>query len=303
MKTNQTISATEKIFESEQLTVFWQESKQNNINGICYTFCGRDEALANKTSAPWGGKFLSARGYHVIGFVPKGANWYQSLLTDDSIELTTEFLKKKCIDKKLPRISYGTSMGAYAAIKYASRLECDICISLSPITRIKSDLTKSFNNDLPSEIERIKAKDVDPTTRVLVAFDPLSSDDIFFEEIASTIKTRVGIQSLKVKHAGHPVTTLLNESGMLKMVFDGFTRENQNLDLRISWKEKVQSKKWLKNYIKYLDSKHRFKSATRLIYHHKRTIALDDGLAKAALRTLRKSKHQGRLTDILSLGI
>lgn len=108
-----------------------------------------------------------------IGFVSKQPNWFPPKLIMDAVVSVLPFLSGRVI-------LYGSSMGAFAALKYNSILRADLSIALSPQCSIdpaivpRTRYTKFFVPDWHHEL-KIEPEDI--ATRSYVIFDPHYSDD------------------------------------------------------------------------------------------------------------------------------
>ncbi|EFH13047.1 tetratricopeptide repeat protein [Pseudoroseomonas cervicalis] len=89
------------------------------------TFRARDNAV-------WGQEPAAKLGLDVIGFVPKGENWYPAASVAKAAPAVRAALRG-------PAITYGYSMGGHAALKHAARLGAAHALAICPQDSIDPD--------------------------------------------------------------------------------------------------------------------------------------------------------------------
>lgn len=120
---------------------------------------------------------LRANGYDVIGVIAKRNNWYPR----KSLERATAALES-LIAGYTSRICYGSSMGAYAALKYAHLLKADHTIAFAPQFSIDPKITgswdkrysKFFDKKLHDQMEITES---DFFGSNVIVYDPLLKSD------------------------------------------------------------------------------------------------------------------------------
>lgn len=111
-------------------------------------------------------------------------------------------------------ITYGSSMGGYAAVRFSGLLGADVAAAFSPqfsgdIRRLRwerrwRDIARSLRfpwDDLP----------LDPRTEALIFYDPHDGDRRHAEMIARAMRTRL----VRVPYGGHPCIALMHELKIL----------------------------------------------------------------------------------------
>lgn len=164
----------------------------------------------------FGERFLLSRGVRAIHVISRDNDWYQYAEMAAACSAIRE-----AVAGVTHILTYGSSMGAYAAIRFADWVGATSVLALSPQYSI-------HRRRMPDEIrwrqeaQRIKFRnEIDGTIRSRVApfvvFDPFSLDGVHADRIAADIP----INKVALPGAGHPVGTCLNELGLLEdMVFD-----------------------------------------------------------------------------------
>lgn len=259
------------LLDNDDLLVTYSANK--NSASLIIAFAGRTHyrgEFKNKSKG-WGEDFFNKYNLSFVSIACKNDNWYQSLLDEQNFQKI-----QKAIFEKLPKttktITYGTSMGAYAAIKFASRLNATHVLSLSPPSKIKDH--PIWCEDLKDEIEPISQTDTAGVESVYIAYDPMLKDSkfdrtldaIYVKEICKAIENEGSIHLLPFKHFAHPTSTVLAEVGLLKsMLFEII--DHGKISNKKPKKEKLyQSRKYLKFRLRNLINNNQYISASRLIY-------------------------------------
>jgi Flp pilus assembly protein TadD len=179
------------------------------------TFESRDRYLATDGTSPFGPGFGRDR------FAPLGMNeylirrnrnhWYQSAEIDAVAELVT----RRAAGTRV--VTYGSSMGAYAAVNFARLLNADTFIAISPLFDVEPGNAlgeQRWREDWPhTDFSRnlIKAGDC-AASKGYVFYDEGSPDRQHAEEIARhTAATLVPLE-----HGGHPSGFYLNATYKIK---------------------------------------------------------------------------------------
>jgi hypothetical protein len=104
---------------------------------LVYTFDDLRSAGCTKERDGWGFKFSLKQGVNVISILESSkSNWYRST---NMIEAIKKISRWPLLHKFKLRMSYGTSMGAYAASAFADVLYVDTCLLLSPVSSLNKD--------------------------------------------------------------------------------------------------------------------------------------------------------------------
>ena len=173
-------------------------------------------------------------GYNCIQFITNKNDWYQ---TDGIIEAIRATVKRIPVNNRI--ITYGSSMGGYAAINFSGQLNADFFIAFSPQVSILPRLMKehmdtrwrsegsaiSFNHDYI-----IDRKVLDKNG--LVFYDKMSQDLWHADKIKDLSKARL----IHVPYSRHASGKMLNKlyglKRMLKEVVDGkFSLEKCQIEI------------------------------------------------------------------------
>jgi len=165
---------------------------------LLITFAPLDFQCA--TDEFWGQQFAGKAGFSAIGFVPRRNNWYPAA---DMHRLITEL--EKNLQRFPYRISYGSSMGAYGALKYSRRLGVSTAVTFGAQTSIDpgdgivdTAYTRYFQNALHEQMS-IKSQDVAENAHLF--FDPQIDFDL--QNAARIMAAAPHLKTIPLPYAGH----------------------------------------------------------------------------------------------------
>ncbi len=179
------------------------------------------ETKPDKRLSGFGETFITKAGYNSIYFTCADNAWYQYP------GMTAAVAKARNIASRYDRvICYGSSMGAYAAYRFADALGADLTLAIAP-QFTPDPRAKPFDRRWASEIAAVGFKDQEPPSRVsndfVVLFDPRNGDAAHVAEL----RRRYRVQEVALPFAGHEVATTLARVGLLgsivRQIIDGVT--------------------------------------------------------------------------------
>ena len=155
----------------------------------------------------------------------KREDWYQYEEINHALAAVKEYVSSA--DRVM---AYGSSMGGYAAIRFAEKCGAHIALAISPQYSIDPKKVP-FEKRWLSDSRRIRfLRKVDGPIRsniqTIIVYDPLSQD----KHHVSLIKKEIDALCLALPFTGHPATTFLSEIGLLKELV--FSAIQGNLDAR-----------------------------------------------------------------------
>lgn len=128
---------------------------------------------------------------------------------------------RQAVAGKARVIAYGSSMGGYAAIRFAEALGAETAIAISPQYSIERRLVPFENrwNALFENSAKIRPQGPHGSGRVrpIVFYDPRDLDFLHFRLILANYPRTVGVA---MPHSGHPAGAMLNETGVLTRVLE-----------------------------------------------------------------------------------
>jgi hypothetical protein len=200
---------------------------QSDLCEVVY-YPGRSEftlvTFSNRMMRPdngtvfWGKALVEKLDIDCIGFVAKGPNWFPAADVSAAIRQTRRQLQKRRL------ISYGYSMGAYAALKYGWRLGVEFSLSVAPQFSINPDdvpLDDRYRDHFVPELHRDMA--ITPADRVgeghrcYVVYDPGYEKDDYNIDL---IRACANITGLRVGYMEHDVIESLSNSEIFQEVIN-----------------------------------------------------------------------------------
>jgi tetratricopeptide (TPR) repeat protein len=194
----------------------------------------------------FGETFFERAGLTAIHVLTVGNDWYQYPEIEEALAAI-----RKSVSGAERVLAYGSSMGGYAAVRFADAIGATHVLSLSPQysidpKRVAADRRWWWDQ---KRIAFMAAHNgpITCSADIVVAYDPtIRLDDLHGQMIGRDVPTRF----LKLTYAGHPVTTMLNELSVLRPLALAFANEDLDLaEVEIEIAERrEQSAVWLTEY-------------------------------------------------------
>jgi hypothetical protein len=164
----------------------------------------------------YAGKFILDLGFDLIAVKTKSDNWYQDM-PKDAASAISRFLGSRF--PSVRRAGYGSSMGAYAAVKLSRQLRLDAVFAISPLVDIAQDWDTRWHDDsvrLPV-FQSMTDKDIWSGCAYTIAYDPFDIDALHAARLADIIPSKC-LHTVRTPFSGHPAGYFLSKSGYLKLV-------------------------------------------------------------------------------------
>lgn len=159
----------------------------------------------------FGQEFLAAEGISALHVMGRREDWYQYA------EMSQAMAAVRAATAGADRVlTYGSSMGGYAAIRFADAAGAHAVLALSPQYSIDPDKAP-FEQRWPRDSRRIRwLPEIDGpivcAVAPVVVYDPASDDG----RHAALIRNDIAVREIAVRNIGHPAATVLGELGLLK---------------------------------------------------------------------------------------
>ena len=175
---------------------------------VAFDHHGEDPSLDRAAFAE---HFLDSRGLSWIAVLGRGNHWYHYPDVPAALAAIRE-----AVAGRARVMTYGSSMGGHAALRFADAVGANACLALSPQYSIHRDAAP-FEDRWAQEAAAIRwPAEGEPPIRCacvpIVVYDGASVDALHAERIAADTPVRC----LPLPHAGHPVGTALAVAGMLE---------------------------------------------------------------------------------------
>lgn len=183
----------------------------------------------------WGESFFSKRGFDGVYVISRTHNWFQAPGMVEACRRINERL-----GKNRDVMTYGSSMGAHAALAFSGPLRASRVLAASPQFGIRglggTPWTPSWYEETEgySNLHTLEAG-LSRTAKVYVIYDPLDRFDL--EHIRKIEEVR-SISAIRAVFTGHNTTSALNRANVLGPIVLGVLTKTAALsDLR----QKVRS--------------------------------------------------------------
>lgn len=216
-----TVLFEKNVFKSDDLVIDFFSLGDSQNKSLAFTFTAfTPSTKADKTAlvgVGFGGELLLRNGFDVVAFKSAKNLWYQNLLAETIVEI--ESFISASSNSYVKRVSYGSSMGAYAAIQFSHVLKIDIVLALSPQFEIDQFYDQRWQS-LAQQIEfryRIDSNAISDSCKYFVAYDPKNEDILHVKKLSSLIDEHRLIE-IRTPYSGHPSTTYLFETGLIQNI-------------------------------------------------------------------------------------
>lgn len=200
--------------------ITYHKGKQNT-DTVVISFGGLP---SKKTSRGFGSTFLLKQGYDHIFVAQEEGSQYQELPLEDFVSSVQPYIKNKQV------FTYGSSLGAYAALYYGGAIDAKIIASAPKNSAHRFMRKKKYAH--------IKFKHEDLEDTPLSAANPLVLYDPFREEETKFIEQWVkpaypNAYLMKFPFAGHTILNTMQQSGVLKHFIKSYIEEDRILDIKL----------------------------------------------------------------------
>ena len=208
-------SETTNIFDSSSYRAdFYPSQEPSDVLAFTFTEYG-NRNIENEGFAT---RFLIKNAVNVIAIKTCEDDWYHKIPTQLFLNVD-EFLASASTTRFRLKISYGSSMGGYAALLFANRLGVHRALALSP----QYDITKTWDTRWIKELRKftcfrtMQPADVHPSCLYTIIYDPKDHDNLHFEKFEKVVPESQ-LQQLRISYGGHPTGGFLRLAGLLKEV-------------------------------------------------------------------------------------
>lgn len=207
-----------KIFETRDLLIRHEDAGNKRRCVVSFSSF-TDEPRLDRPG--FGESFLLERGIDAIFVINRTNVWYQYPEMPQALEAIRAFVAPYA-----EVFTYGSSMGGYAAIRFAEAIGATTAIAISPQYSIAPRVVR-FDKRWRAIARRIeflheKTHAASQVTAPLIFYDPRDRDARHFELIQRAYPRTKGV---RLWHAGHPAGAYLSDTGVLsaaiEAVFDG----------------------------------------------------------------------------------
>lgn len=159
----------------------------------------------------FGEGFFHSRGIHAFHVIARDNDWYQHP------EMLDAMAAVHAATRPYARtLAYGSSMGAYAALRLGGVVGATAALALSPQYSIDPE-TVPWEHRWPTHARRFRpvwerTLPFPRLSQAVVVYDPLNLD----RRHIALLQAHLPIQTVALPDAGHPVTGFLHQAGLLQ---------------------------------------------------------------------------------------
>ena len=256
--------AAQSIFSTTRLRAdLYSVSEKMRAEVCVITFTERGNQSLDGPG--FGTDFLLSQGCDVIAVKNLRDDWYAGL-TPEHVSLVRMAAARHAI-----RATYGSSMGAFAAIRFAKALDVSRVLAISPILDVRQDWDTRYRHDLPEMIRvgydtqdpMIAPDHVDAQIAYQIAYDPYCRED---KQQAALLRSLVRrCDALEVPFGGHPVGPALRDAALLSKFAASALKLGKVAQIDVS---AMQDTPWVRHArVRYLLERQKLKSALVVSKH------------------------------------
>lgn len=173
----------------------------------------------------FGEAYFQTRGISAIHIMGRGDDWYQYADMDAAMATV-----RTATQGATRILTYGSSMGAYAALRFADAAGATDVLALSPQYSIDPKVAPNETR-WSQDFRRIRWQPrmlgpMSCSARAVIIYDPIGPDRWHGERITQDI----ACHSVRLPYTAHPVTTYLYDVGLLDSLIAGML--NGDFDVR-----------------------------------------------------------------------
>lgn len=279
------------LFQSASYQVDFFSAGPEHSEAVIVTFSERGNR--DLTGYGFGSRFLLDHGFDCISVKGCVDHWYSDLPVEALKSVIAKALTYKF------RFGYGSSMGAYAAIRYSGSLSLQRVLAFSPLYDINLPMDSRYKQDRAKILEgpMSKREFLAHQCTYMIAFDP-KTDDFHHFKLYSEIAKGINLIPIQVPHAGHPVGHTLNHVGYLKtMCVTALNPHKSALDIQIPPQRVLRySSNYLLNLSNYLIDRKRIQLAEYVV---SRLMDMKPESGESHLAMSRLALARGNLDDAI----
>ena len=222
----------ELVFDSEDLQVVKVPGHRDDLVFITFEHCLPERERGRPGFAE---NFLQRRGFTAYHFQPSSNSWYQlPEMTEAMARVRAEIAPGTRV------VTYGMSMGAYAAYRFSEPLGADSVIAFSPQCSVDPRIVwweRRWRYEGKCLIwDRNRPR---PGASIYVFYDPLNADRRHIRRILREAPMRL----VRINFSGHEAITYLNECGLLGHAILGAARDDIDIPTfeALAWRERDRS--------------------------------------------------------------
>ena len=211
-----------EIYRSDNLCVRAIPGRDDSRWFITFDHVGDDPSLER---AGFGEAFFQRRGISLVSVIGRGNHWYQYPDMPRALDTIRRELQTASV-----RITYGLSMGGYAAVRFAGAVDASACLAISP--QYSNDPAKvPFERRWVRDGRAIRWLDqldgrIKCNIKPLIIYDSRADD----ARHAFLIAQDTAVSAVAIPYGSHPTSTYLSSAGLLTNLIDDLYSDSLDID-------------------------------------------------------------------------
>ena len=195
------------LYRTADLLVRHVPAADNTRHAVTFD-CYHDDRTLDRLG--FGEEYFARHGIPATHLLSRDNDWFQY----PDLPAALEAMRAAASDAGRV-LAYGSSMGAYAAVRFADAVGATAALALSPqysVDPAKAPFERRWGQD-QRRLRFLPALDgpIRSHVRPVIAYDPSSTDRLHADLIARDTP----VQRLRLPFAGHPVGSFLHDAGLL----------------------------------------------------------------------------------------
>jgi tetratricopeptide (TPR) repeat protein len=207
-----------QLFRSKDLLVRYRQAREDRRSEACFVTFDSYTYNHKLERQGFGEDFLRDEGLDAVHVLTRDNRWYQYAELDEALAAVAGEVHA------YPRLfTYGSSMGGYAALRFAHRLGARAAIAISPQFSLDRRVVP-FEQRWQADAAKIRFREaafVAPPRQVIF-YDPRFTPDAAH---AGLFAAAGSAELVGIPYAGHPAGQILAETGLLQEAIRGIVAE------------------------------------------------------------------------------
>ena len=204
----------DNIFSSDNFRVDYFAAA-NPSGALLFTFTQFSNRQLNGFG--FAGHFAVNNGFDLISIKSNIDDWYKTFPLN-AFDRIDDYLSRQSV-RHCHRATYGSSMGGYAAIRFARNVNANIVFAISPQFDIAQSWDRRWGAAAKATglLHTMSDADICDTCKYVLAYDPFDLDRLHVEKFAEIIP-HYSLERIELPYAGHPVVFMLRDFGVLSKI-------------------------------------------------------------------------------------
>ena len=201
------------IYDCSDFEVIFRPGNSNFVL-VTFSSLGMFNAAGSLANGKlfWGESLADRFDYTAVGFMAKKRDWFCSPEMAEACRVVV-----REISGSIPTLLYGSSMGGYAALRWANALQASSVVAFAPQFSIEPDVVRSFDRRYeyayrPDIHEEMGIREEHVSCPSFLLYDPLCTDDL--EHVNLILHHAPATSGVALRHCGHECIRIMSNSSI-----------------------------------------------------------------------------------------